>query len=132
VQKDRESFKWPEPIPEFRYAALTPRQGTEFTRLSAFDAFFPLSLLEMIWKEERNGPFELRPGGLPINSNHFCPRLIYKFLAIKVRILRLHEVPSEHIHPQECLRRNVKCAIERFAGDPHYNHDFQGVLCSRK
>lgn len=106
-------------------AFLTFNLRSPCSRVDIFTRFLTAELLEDIWGRE-NDPqkwlYRTKPKNKTINKGQFSIKLIYKFLAICIRIQGLQNDPKESQHVQRPLRDAIVESIDFFRNKYPQNH----------
>lgn len=102
----------PDTHPDAAYLLFNTRHASP---ISVFLHYITPELLQNVWNDKNNGEFCYH-GQKMIHINHgqFSLGLIYKFLAIKLRIQGIHNKPQENTTNYRPQRQNIAEAIEYF------------------
>lgn len=109
VDCKKESFDPPQFIPENSHIVFHMRQTTY---LSTFLHFVPIDLLKQVWN---NHSWKYCSDRSVINGGVFDVSLLYKLLAIKIRIQSLHNVPPSNTKNYRPLLEAINEARSHFS-----------------
>jgi hypothetical protein len=92
------------------------RFGKGTSMVSIFIAFVTPILLKTIWDKipERKLKFRTHGHLRTVNNGEFSAKLLYKYLAVELRIIALQQTPLESRKSKRPLRDNIQSAKEHF------------------